>query len=99
MSASALPKPERVNQVRLDEAIEAHDAYLRAIPGGMRLFLSFKNGRRLDFSGCNLASAEVVAADLTRADLRGTPMELADTRGAIGIVPQSGSGSFKRICL
>ena len=61
MQASALPKPERVNQVWLDDAMDAHEAYLRAIPGGQRLFVSFKDGRYLDFTGRNLASVEMVA--------------------------------------
>ena len=82
MSASALPKPERVNQVWLDEAIEAHDAYLRAIPGGMRLFLSFKDGRHLDFSGQNLASAEFVAAELSNAVLVRTCLARSNLFGA-----------------
>ena len=75
MQASALPKPERVNQVWLDEAMDVHASYLQALPAGQRLFLSFKDARHLDFSGRNLAGA----------DLRGTPTALADMRGALGL--------------
>ncbi len=118
MSASALPKPERINQVWLEEAMGCHEKYLQGIPCGQRRSVSFKDGR-------NLASADMVAAELSHpvfegtclarsnpfgtnlecanlreawidnarfvdcnlsgADLRGTAMDLADLRGAVGM--------------
>ncbi len=68
MQASALLKPERVNQVWLEEAMAQHENYLQGIHGGQRLFLSFKDGRHLDFRGRNLASVEMVAAELAHAE-------------------------------
>ncbi len=72
MSASALPKPERIHQVWLEEAMDFHENYLQGIHGGQRLSVSFKDGRHLDFSGRNLASADMVAAELSHAVFEGT---------------------------
>ena len=76
MQASAPPKPERVNQVWLDEAIDVHESYLQAVPAGQRLLLSLKDARHLDFSG---------RRNLAGADLRGTATALAGMRGALGL--------------
>jgi uncharacterized protein YjbI with pentapeptide repeats len=82
MSASALPKPERINQVWLEEAMDVHEKYLQGIPGGQRLFVSFKDGRHLDFSGRNLASADMVAAELSHALFEGTCLARTNLFGA-----------------
>ncbi len=117
MSASALPKPQRINRVWLEESMDFHENYLQGIDGGQRLSVSFKDERHLDVSRRNLASADRVAAesshalfagaclarsnlfgtnlqsaklrecDLTRTDLRGAAMDLADLRGAVGMRP------------
>ncbi len=82
MSASALPKPERVNQVWLEEAMDFHEKYLQGIHGGQRLSVSFKDARHLDFSGRNLASADMVAAELSHAVFEGTCLARANLFGA-----------------
>ena len=82
MQASALPKPERVNQVWLDEAMDVHASYLQAVPGGQRLFLSFKDACHLDFSGRNLAGAEMVAAELAHAIFKGACLARSNLFGA-----------------
>ncbi len=82
MSASALPKPERINQVWLEEAMDFHDNYLQGIHGGQRLSVSFKDERHLDFSGRNLASADMVAAKLSHALFEGICLARSNLFGA-----------------
>ena len=82
MSASAVPKPERVNQVWLEEAMDSHEKFLRGIPGGKRLSVSFKDARHLDFSGRNLATADMVAAELSHAVFEGACLARSNLFGA-----------------
>ncbi len=82
MSASALPKPERINRVWLEEAMDFHQNYLQGIPGEQRLSVSFKDRRHLDDSGRNLASADRVAAESSHALFEGACLARSNLFGA-----------------
>ena len=85
MSASALPKPERIDRVGFEEAMGFHENYPRGIPGGQRLLVSVKDGRRLDFSGRSLASADMVAAELSHALFERACPACGNRFGAVGM--------------
>lgn len=67
---------------QLNEILELHEKWLKALDGGVRADLSYADLRGIDLSGINLSYADLMGANLKGANLRYIDLSCAKLIGA-----------------